>query len=176
MERTNIIQKNEQGFTLLEVMMSLTLFGIFIGVYYATQGYNISDSKKIRQETILYSLCDRKLNEIVASAPTLTSTLTLSAETMAVEGEGMENYELKVEYKKMILPDFATLLAAQQEKEGEGTDPNSGLQAKVLGQIKNNIENMIWQLMVTARNKKNGASYSLTTWLSDSEAPIELKL
>ena len=71
------MKHKQDGFSLLEVMIAMTVFSVFVAVYVTSQGYNISDSTLMREELMLQTLCENKINEIIISPPELRDSLTL---------------------------------------------------------------------------------------------------
>ena len=50
----------EKGFSLLEVMIALTLFAFFATAFLSSQGYNVADSRLSEEQLILQQLAERK--------------------------------------------------------------------------------------------------------------------
>ena len=74
-----------RGFTLLEVMIAMMIFAFFITVFVATQGENLNDSMRMRQELIMQQLCESKINEIIIDPPEFREALTLTKEQKTFE-------------------------------------------------------------------------------------------
>ena len=50
------------GFTLIEVMIALTIFGVFTTAYVVSQANNVNSSIEMQKNSILLSLCQNKMN------------------------------------------------------------------------------------------------------------------
>lgn len=160
----------DNGFSLLEVMIALTIFAIFSVAFVTIQGNNLATSSMLQEETTLKELCEQKINEVIANPPELKESLTLTPEKKDFESN--KNYSYEVLYKKLTIPDFSKITGDEDEDQ-------QGAQAfdKVIFEnMKNNIEKFIWQIKVTAINKETGFSFSLSTWLLSNKAKVEFKM
>jgi len=166
------------GFTLLEMMLALTVFSVFLTAFLTSQGGNLTDSINMEEETILHNLCLNKINELIIDHPKLTESLTLSKETKSFEEKGFENYQYTIEYKKLEIP-VEAMMGGGDDENADAPEQNAAnklFQDKIMKQFKENMERLIWQLVVTVENKETGFSYSLSTWLDNPEAPIKVSL
>ena len=169
---------NIRGFTILEVLIALTIFAVFISVFVTSQGGNLADSVMIREEIKLRQLCEQKLNEIIANPPVFSESLTLTPETKTFEStsndKDLENYEYTIEYKLFKIPDIEKITgeAAGSDYEGESAGL-SGIQKSLMEQIKNNMEKLLWQVKVTITNKNTKFYFNLSTWLLNNDANVQ---
>ena len=165
--------KWEQGFSLLEVMIALTIFSVFITVYIAAQGYNILDSTQLKEEIRLKELCTRKINEIIVKPPQFREALTLTTEVTAFEDD--KNYEARITYKRLKIPDIKKIMGKEEADEGNnGNDSgSSAIEENFMNKIKENMQEMIWQVEVQVVNKESKASYTLSSWLNNTEAAVK---
>ena len=168
-----LISQNQSGFTLTEVMIALFIFAVFSTNFIVGQGSNIASSAQMREELILQNLCEEALNEIILNPPAFREALTLSKETKQFEKDGFENYEYIIEFRKLELPNLAQI-KGQDESESEEGDNKSSVTTKVFDQLKKNIEKMIWQIIVTTRNKETGLEFTLSTWLTNEKAKVQI--
>lgn len=159
---------NDRGFSLIEVLMALTIFATFMSAYVVSESANVGDSTTLRDELILHSIAESKINEIILNPPELRLALTLSKDTDAVEGN--ENYETITEWKQLKIPNLS------QIRGEEGDDGNAAILKKVFTEMSKNVEKIIWQLSVTSRNKITEDQYTLSIWLMDHEAEINIKI
>jgi prepilin-type N-terminal cleavage/methylation domain-containing protein len=106
------------GFTLIEVMIAISIFTVFATVFITGQGYNLLDSGQLKQELIMKDLAENKINEIIVNPPELSDSLTLAPETKDFETN--PDYQYKIEYKKFFVPDMSKISgdndAAAKEK------------------------------------------------------------
>jgi len=164
----NGLKKNNSGFALIEVMIALFLFAVFMAVFATTQGYNVSDSFNMKEEMVLSELCKNELNKIILEPPKAFGPALFVGQGDTRPIEGNENYNRTIKYKEFFLPDFGKL---------QGLEPgqsSSGYEAKIYQEVKNNLQKMIYQVEVTVTNKETGFSYSLSTFIQDSQASVQL--
>ena len=158
-----------RGFSLLEVLIAITIFSIFLSVYVISQGQNLSDSARLREDLILRRLAEDVINQIILSPPNFSSALTLAPETKKFEDE-YEDYEYTVEYKKIELPNINELSPASEEKGGA----NLSVQDKAYEQMKENVEKMLWQVAVTVKKISDDDIYTVSTWIRNRKGRIKI--
>lgn len=169
----------DKGFSLLEVMVALVIFAIFIGSYVATEGYNKKSSSEIRNETILQYLAEYKLNEITINPPKFSLALTQSPEEGRFEIEDYEDYTWKAEYRELEVPDLSAIQGKEEEDEEQA--PVNPVVKRVFREIRTYVKKKIWQVTVTVEKKPEnkdaeGIPHSLSAWLSNEEAKPKLRL
>lgn len=161
------MKNREGGFTLIEVMIALAIFGVFITAFISGQGGNILDSTTMREDQRLFNLASNKLSEIIINPPEFTESLTSNLDTKTFEDN--ENYEWSVEFKKFEIPEYSAA-TGQEEVPAE-----QEMQRRVYARIKENLEQMLWQIRVTVKNKTTGQNYSLSTWLNNDKATVRFQ-
>lgn len=183
---------NHKGFSLLEVMIAITLFAFFITAYLTSQGYNVDDSRLSEEQLKLQELAEGKINELIINPPKFTNAQSDIKETKRFEEKELSDYEYTLELKKLTIPDFAQLFSqkdgatedAQDNYEGnyfdEGTQGrgqrNSNLEKLIFEELKKNIERMIWQARVTVTNKQTKYSFTLSTFLTNYNEQVQLNV
>ena len=186
------MKQNEKGFSLLEVMIALTLFAFFVTAFLTSQGYNVADSTLSEEQLMLQQLCERKINELVIDPPKFTNAQTDMKETKTFEESDLKGYEYTLEMKKLVIPDFAQLFAQKDGTTEEAKDSydgnyfgannqnsptrNASLEKMVFEELKKNIERVIWQARVTVTNKDTKYSYTLSTYLTNYNEKIQLNI
>jgi prepilin-type N-terminal cleavage/methylation domain-containing protein len=161
------------GFALIELLIALTIFSVFIASYVTIQGYNITDSGNLREELKLKDLAQKKINGIITSPPRFSLALTISKETKTFEED--PDYEYILEYKKITIPDYSKLTAAKSEEENkESESAESNLMGKKFKEIKENLEDLLWQVQVTVKNKTTGYQYILSAWLLNEDHKVKI--
>lgn len=165
--------KLNQGFSLLEVMIALTIFSVFITVYVTSQGYNLADSVMIREEVKLKELCTRKINEIIVKPPEFREALTLTTDVSTFEDD--KNFEARVTYKRLKIPDIKKIMGKEESDDtsSDSEGGSSGIEENFMNKIKENMQEMIWQVEVQVVNKDTKATYTLSTWLQNTEAQVK---
>ncbi len=169
--------RNNKGFTLLEVMIALTIFAVFAVMFVAGQGGNLADSMQMREESLLRILCVNKINEILNSPPEFTDQLTLSKEKKTFDD--YPDYEYTLEFKKLKIPDLSKLAGQPSEEEADDNEEtaqtSSSINSSILKNIKENLQNMVWQVRVTVTNKKTGFFYNLSAWPYNKNAKVKFE-
>ncbi len=146
--------------------MALTIFAAFTVAFISSQTSNINDSSMLEEEMTISRLCENKINEIYLSPPEFRESLTISKETKNFEEEENKDYEYTIEYKRFKIPDFSKITG-----QGENAK-SSGMQAMVFQKMQKNLQEMIWQVSVTVRNKTTDYKYTLSTWIDNSQAKV----
>jgi prepilin-type N-terminal cleavage/methylation domain-containing protein len=181
---------NQTGFSLIEVLIAITLFAFFVTAFLTAQGYNVSDSALSEEQLMLQQLCERKINELYLDPPKFQNMAQGLKETKTFEEDALKGFEYTLEIKKLTIPDFAQLFgqkggASQEGKdayegdylnEGNANQRNSGMEKMVFEELKKNIEKIVWQARVTVTNKETKYSYSLATWLTNYNEQIQLNI
>lgn len=160
-----------QGFSLFEIMIAFTLFAIFVLAFVSAQSHNVETSVRLKEELTLQKLAEEIINDIIIDPPQFKEDLTLVPEKKAFKDEGFTQYEYEIEYRRLEIPDFSLLQQAQGE-EGQSIDP---IEKKVYQEMKKFIKDAIWQVIVTITNTETGFNYSLSAWLSNQEAKVQVK-
>jgi prepilin-type N-terminal cleavage/methylation domain-containing protein len=182
--------KNESGFSLLEVMIAITLFAFFITAYLTGTGYNVEDSRLSEEQLILQSLAERRINELILDPPKFTNAQADIKETKQFEDKEFSNYEYTLEMKKLTIPDFAQLFAqkgASTEEakedlqgnyyaEGSKSQRNDAMEKMVFEELRKNIERILWQVRVTVTNKETKYSFTLSTFITNYNEKVQLNV
>ncbi len=173
---------NDKGFTLLEVMIALTIFAVFAAMFVVGQSGNLADSVQMREESLLRILCLNKINEILNDPPEFNDQLVISKEKKTFED--YPNYEYTLEYKKLKIPDLSQIAGKSGAGGGEGASgeedggednaqSSTSANATIFKNIKDNLESMVWQVRVTVTNKKTGFFYVLAAWPNNKNAKVK---
>jgi prepilin-type N-terminal cleavage/methylation domain-containing protein len=164
-------KSNAHGFALIEVMIALFIFAIFMAVFATTQGYNLSDSMLMREEVLLEELAQSELNKIIIAPPKVFNLgMTLGGgDTKPVEG--YDGYERTIKWYEFKVPDSAKI-QGKEEQSGEAGDEI--YKKKIFETIKKNLEKLMWQLEVTIKNKDTGFTYTLSTFVMDHNAKVKI--
>lgn len=177
--------KSESGFSLLEVMIAITLFAFFITAFLTTQGYNVTDSENSEQQLVLHSLAERTMNELMINPPRFTNATQNSKEVKKFEDSQYANFEYELEIKKLVIPDFGQLFSQGGSSEDQDNayysasnraNRNTNLEKIIFEELKKNIERILWQVRITVINKENGMSYSLSSYLTDYNQRVQLNV
>jgi len=163
-------KNHSNGFSLLEVLIAVTIFLTFTTAFYVTRGQNKADSIMMREEITLQNLAESKINEIIDHPPELRDALTIGPENDYKAFDDYPDYEYAVKWKKIVIPDLAKIKG--EEEETGGNDQSSSAMAIISKNIKENMEKLIWQVRVTIRNKETDFKYDLSTWVFNHKAKV----
>lgn len=161
--------KNENGFTLIEVLIAIGIFAITSTIFVIRQNYNVESSSFLREEKIVKDLCERVINETLASKIELKESLTMSAEVKTFEDN--PDYEYSIKWDQLEIPNFMSPDGGE-DGQSEAETANSGIESSLAKQVTENLKKLIWQLKVTVKNKKTNYQFSLSTWLYDNKAQV----
>lgn len=164
------VRKNSSGFTLLEVLIAMTIFATFITAFVAVQGNNLRDSTTMREEQILQRLCENKLSEITLHPPAFSESLTLTPETKTFEE--YPDYQYTVTYKRLEIPEYNQVQGLDPNEEQQ--DQNRMLEKKVYDQVAKIVKEALWQVEVLVENKQTKYQFELSTWLRNRAAKVEI--
>lgn len=168
---------NEGGFSLIEVLIAITVFSVFISAYVVSQGQNLNDSIRMSEELLLKKLTEKVLNEQLLNPPELTRAQSLQPVTKRFEQAEYEGFEYTIEFQKVELPDLSQLgLAEDQEDGNSDQNANQALQKRIYQQFTDNIERIVWQIRVTVKNTNTEYTYVLSTFLKNRKAEIKITL
>lgn len=156
-------------------MIAFMLFSVFYLAFVGSQSDNVLDSEYMESELMLHSLCKNVLNDILIAPPTLTESLTLTAQKERFEDSDLQDFEYMVEWVQFELPNFFNLAGGGQDDEG-----NSGQNAQMqqymnvmYESIKENVKQALWQVRVTVFNKITDNQYTMTAWLRNPNYQIK---
>ena len=181
---------NQKGFSLLEVMIAITLFAFFVTAYLTSQGYNVEDSRISEEQLMLQQLAERKINELVLDPPKFTNATANTKETKTFEESEFKNYEYTLEIKRLEIPDFAQLFAQKDSatdeakesydgdyySEGAKGQRNQNLENMVFEELRKNIEKIVWQARVTVTNKETKYNFTLSTFITNYNEKIQINI
>lgn len=162
---------SQSGFTLMEVMIALVIFSVFATAFVTGQGYNLLDSSKLKEEMLMKDYAENKINDIITNPPELRDALTLSKETKDIEAD--KDFQTIVEYKKFFVPDM-NKITGESADDSEEESAQAQMEKRIFNVFKENMEKMIWQVEVTVKNKTNGSSFKLSTWLYNQNAEVQI--
>lgn len=162
----------QKGMSLIEVMIALAIFGIFITSYMSGQGSNLRDSQNMRSEIELRSVAEAIINEIIIDPPELRESLTLSPTSQNYEEN--DNFSYLVEWRKFEIQE---ILNALTQTDSDSYDPEAveraQMRERINQQIAKNMEQLIWQLMVTVEDRTTGERFSLSTFIYNDKGQVE---
>jgi len=172
-KRLKIFLINKSGFSLVEVIIAMTIFALFISTFLMSQGTNITNSAQMAEDITLHTLAESKMNEVILNPPTFTNATENDTETKNFEDEGYKKFKYTIEYKKLEIPNLNELMGEQEQDNPESENRNNAVKKMVFEKLKKNMEKMLWQVKVKVTNTENNYSYELTSWVTNTEAEID---
>ena len=163
-----------KGFTLLEIMIAMTVFSLFVTAYVVSQGNNLADSSNMRYEYEMKNILEQEINQIIINPPEFTPSLLLTTENDYKTIEDFEEYEVRVQWFEFKLPDLSQL--SQSNDGDESTNnPQETIQTKIFQNVSKNLQALLWQLKVTLRHKESLKMMESTTWLLNQKAVVKIE-
>ncbi len=168
---------NNKAMTLIEVLIALAIFSTFIMAFMSGQGSNINSSMRFKEELRLKDIAEVILNEQMIEPPEVKVTAgdvkidpVSSRKFKTFEDD--EQYEYAVNTYKIMIPDFDKIVGASEEQSEEDKQ-NSGTQKLIYNKFKENMEKLVFQILITVRHKSSGQVYDLSTWFyQDGEVQL----
>lgn len=155
--------------TLIEVLIALAIFSTFIVAFMSGQGSNITSSMRFKEELRLRDIAELILNEQMIEPPEVKITAG-EVEIDPVSSrkfktfEDDEQYEYAINTYKIAIPDFDKIVAADSEDQSQEDKQNQSTQKLIYNKFKENMEKLVFQIIVTVRHKPSNQVYDLSTW------------
>lgn len=165
------IINNSQGFSLIEVMIALMIFGVYVTALIFSQSNNVSGSMKMASDLELHNLAEMKLNEILIRKKEFTNATENEVDSGAFEIEGYKNYKYEIKIRKNEFPDFAQIMGKSEDEDSDQN--NSALQKLIFDKMKKNVEEILWQVNVKVTNTNTDESYELNSWINKTNAKLD---
>jgi type II secretion system protein I len=157
---------NNKGFTLIEVMIALAIFAVFIVAFITSQGINLADSTKMQEEINLKNFAEYKINQIITTPPELNDSLTLSGDKGKFEEN--EDYTFEVKYKRVEI-DIQKIMGATSDENDSSASPAQG---KITQNITKNLKELVWQVEVKITNTLSGNTFTVASWIYNHKAKV----
>lgn len=169
-------RKNNQGLTLVEVLIALAIFTISFMAIIDSQNMSVKNSAVSKRMTIAMILTQEKMAERLLKY----KGMPLSEIPEKEEGEFEEEYS-KYRWEETVrdfhydLSFLAEMLQPQDKKEKDEVSPESPLQ-QAIPKLSSFIKNSVKELTVTVYWKEGGHEQktSMTTHLVHFQTPIEI--
>lgn len=158
--------KNESGMTLVEVTIAIFLFALFITAFMVGQGDNISDSIAFKGDLLLKDIAEMKMSETLINPPQdfrpSAGKVKVAEEKKKFEDiEEYPDYRYAVQLFKVTIPEYEKITGKSEE---ENPDQDQAMQKRIFDNFKRNMEQLVWQIVITVEHKPSGASHELSTW------------
>lgn len=163
------LAKNQDGFTLVEVMIAMTIFAVFVSAIIFSQITNVNNSIRMSEDILLHNLAEMKMNESMLDLPEFTNALENTVKSKNFDIEGFKQYKYKIEYKKIEFPDFSQITGQTEDEDRKEDRTKKAIYEK----MKKNIEKIIWQVKITVTNTESDYSYELNSWITNPKAKID---
>lgn len=173
---------SQSGFTIIEVLVALTIFAIFATTMTLTQTTNKDRSTRMADDLEIHNLAVMKMNEALLRVNQFTNATENSPETGQFKIPGYEKYKFIIQYQRNEFPDFAGLIG-QPEGDNRAVDPNAAIKKVIFEKMRQNVQQMLWQIKVTVEDttpveNKEGKTvpnrkYELNSWVTNDNAQID---
>lgn len=164
---------NQLGFTLIEVMIAMTIFAVFISTFLMSQGTNITGSIQMAEDISMHNLAESKMNEVLLNPPNFSNALENDIESKNFEEEDYKTFKYTIQYKKLEIPNLNELMGETEQDDPSSESKNNAIKKMVFDKLKKNMEEMVWQVKVTITNTENNYMYELTSWITNSKAKMD---
>lgn len=159
------IIRNNEGMTLIEVTIAILLFSIFITAFMAGQGGNITDSMQLKGELLLKDIAEMKMNEVLINPPEdfrpVAGKVNVNEEKKKFEEiQEYPDYRFALQLMKVTIPEFEKITGATENNPNE----DQAIRKRIFDNFKRNMEQLVWQIVITVEHKPSGATYDLSTW------------
>lgn len=171
--------RNEKGMTLIEVTIAIFLFAVFITAFMTGQGDNISDSIEFKGELLLKDIAEMKMNETIINPPQdfrpSGGKVKVNEEKKKFEDiEEYPDYRYAVQLFKVTIPEFEKITGTSEDENNPNQD--QAIQKRIFDNFKRNMEQLVWQIVITVEHKPSGATYDLSTWYYNPTGRIQLDI
>lgn len=161
----NILKENK-GMTLVEVTIAIFLFALFITAFMVGQGDNISDSISFKGDLLLKDIAEMKMSETLINPPQdfrpAQGKVKVAEEKKKFEDiEEYPDYRYAVQLFKVTIPEYDKIVGKPEE---ENPNQDQAMQRRIFDNFKRNMEQLVWQIVITVEHKPSGATYDLSTW------------
>ena len=121
------ILNNSRGFTLIEVMMAMTIFAVFITAILMSQSANVNHSIRMEEDLNLHNLAEMKMNEVLLNPPKFTNATDNDVKTGTFDIDDFKDYKFKVEFAKTKFPNFSQLIGSEDDDQESKDDATNRL-------------------------------------------------
>lgn len=173
------IIKDQKGMTLIEVTIAIFLFAVFITAFMTGQGDNISDSIEFKGELLLKDIAEMKMHETIINPPQDfrpgAGKVNVAQDKPKFENiEEYPDYRYAVQLFKVSIPEFDKITGQAEDENNPNQDQT--MQRRIFDNFKRNMEQLVWQIIITVEHKPSGASYDLSTWYYNPQGRIQLDI
>jgi len=159
---------NNDGMTLMEVMVAVLIFSVFITAFMTGQGNNILSSARMKEDLLLKDLAHMQYNLTLLDPPDFSREIKdIKTETKAFKD--YPGFEYTLSYVPVFIPDVEKILGTSEE---DRNDPNRAMRKQIMLEFKENMERLIWQISIVVRNKQTQGSFEVSGWLYNPEANV----
>lgn len=164
------IAATEKGISLVEVMIAIMLFAVFITAFMTGQGNNVMSSYRMKEDLKLKRLAEMQYNLTMLDPPDFSRPLAdTKSETKPFED--YPGFEYTMSYRQIFIPDIGKIMGEQEDPN----DPDRQNRRKIMQEFKDNMEKLVWQLSIEVRDKNSGNSFVLAGWVYYDKAKVAFK-
>lgn len=159
--------KDVKAMTLIEVLIAVFIFSIFILAFISAQGNNINTSIRFKEELKLRDIAEIIINEQLINPPEVKVSsgkvkVKNISELKYKKFEEDEAYEYSIETYKISIPDFDKIIGSNEQSQEEKQKQST--QKLIYEKFKDNMENLVYQMSVTIRHIPSQKTFTLSSW------------
>jgi uncharacterized lipoprotein YehR (DUF1307 family) len=173
------VLKNEEGMSLIEVITAVFLFALFITAFMTTQGNNITTSIRFKDELALKDIAEIQMQELILNPPEdfrpSAGKVNISTSTPKFEKiDDYPDYQVAIQLFKVTIPEFEKITG--QSEEENNPDEDQSMQKRIYDNFKKNMEQLVWQVLITVKHVPSEQSYDLSTWLYNQNGRLQFDI
>lgn len=175
--RFKCLSKNQKGFTLLEVMIAMTIMLIAFASVLAVQGNSISTTIKARDLNIVAMLARNAMSQTETEISGKKFS-EMKTEESGVFEEPFKDYSWTRKIKEVKFPDIVSALTSagkEKDKDKDGQTEQAATMAKL---VSNYLTKALREIIISIKWKYNGAdrTFDVTMYWVDFNSDFQLSL
>jgi prepilin-type N-terminal cleavage/methylation domain-containing protein len=164
--------KNQDGFSLFEVLIAISVFAVFFIVFANSFFQNQRASSEINEEMLMSTLAEKIIRETLISPPVMNESLHKSNKKENFEDANYKDYSYSVEWARLELPNFGELMKLSNQDQEQ--DSQQSIVGQVFKQVQESTKDILWQLRLTIVHTPSGRQYPVSLWIKNPDKEITL--
>ena len=164
--------KNQDGFSLFEVLIAISVFAVFFIVFANSFFQNQRASSEINEEIMMSTLAEKVVREVLISPPSMNESLHKSNKKENFEDASLKDYTYTTEWSRLELPNLGELMKLSNTEQ----EPNAqqSIMSQVFKQVQESTKDILWQLRITIIHTPSGRQYPISGWIKNPDKEISL--
>jgi len=113
--------KDQEGFSLFEVLIAISVFAVFFIVFSNSFFQNQRASTELNEELIMSTLAEKIVRETLITPPVMNENLHNSNKKESFEESIYKDYTYTVEWSRLELPNFGELMKLFSEDQEQSS-------------------------------------------------------